>query len=118
MLELLPESHTNVIALEAGREVTSEDCQALMPYLQKTIQEQGKVRILILFAEDYRAADMLAIGDLANYAMDHDALEKLALVGAPPWAGGGARLVSIHAGAELKSFERAKLAAAFEWIKA
>ena len=117
MLELLPESRTNVIALEAGQEVTSEDCQALVPYLQKTIQEQGKVRILILFAEDYRAADMLAIGDLANYAVDHDALEKLALVGAPPWAGGGARSISIHANAELRSFTRDKQAAALEWIK-
>ena len=89
-----------------------------MPYLQKTIQEQGKVRILILFDDDYRGADLLAFGDLANYAMDHNALEKMALVGAPPWAGGGARLVSIHAGAELKSFARDKLAVALDWIKA
>jgi hypothetical protein len=118
MLELLPDSHANVIALRADQEVTSEDCHAFMPYLQKTIQEQGKVRILILFNQDYRGADMLAFGDLANYAVDQNALEKMALVGAPQWAGGGARFVSIHAGAELKSFAREKLAAALEWIKA
>ncbi len=118
MLELLPESHPSVIAVKADQEVTAEDCEALMPHLQKTIQEQGKVRILILFERDYRGADLLAFGDLANYAVDHNALEKMALVGAPPWAGGASRLVSIHAGAELKSFERNKLAAAMEWIKA
>jgi hypothetical protein len=118
MIELLPESHANVMALRADQEVTSEDCHAFMPQLQKTIQEQGKVRILVLFEQGYRGADLLAFGDLANYAVDHDALEKMALVGAPPWAGGASRFVSIHAGAELKSFERDKLAAAMEWIKA
>ena len=108
-------------ARTAARKPHKRHCPRGLPstrtYLQKTIQEQGKVRILILFAEDYRAADMLAIGDLANYAVDHDALEKLALVGAPPWAGGGARSISIHANAELRSFARDKQAAALEWIK-
>jgi hypothetical protein len=117
MLELLPESHANVIALKASQEVTAEDCQSFMPYLQKTIQEQGKVRILILFHENYRGADLLAFSDVANYAVDHNALEKMALVGAPPWAGGASRLVSILAGAELKSFERDALATAMEWIE-
>jgi hypothetical protein len=117
MLELLPESRARVIVLKAAQEVTSEDCKSFMPHLQKTIQEQGKLRILILFGENYRGADLLAFGDLANYAVDHHALEKMALVGAPPWAGGASRLVSILAGAELKSFERDALAAAMEWIE-
>jgi len=54
MLEILPESHANILGVKVTGKFTSRDCQELLvPRLKGMIKEHGRVRVLFSLEEDF-----------------------------------------------------------------
>ena len=62
MLEILPESHANILGVKVTGKFTSRDCQEwLIPRLKAMIKEHGRVRVLFSLEEDFQGWDLEAL---------------------------------------------------------
>lgn len=119
MIEVLPGSEGNLLAVKASGTVTDEDYQKVfIPHLESVIKAHpGKVRNLFIFADDFRKYEMAAAWDDAVFGVKHRSdFEKAAVVGGPGWIEWGTKLLSHIVSGEVKHFENE--ADAWAWIKA
>ena len=69
MIEILPESDGNLLAVMAHGEITHEDyIQVLIPRLEKIIDQHGKARLLYAFADDFTGFTLVPCGMTAPSA--------------------------------------------------
>ena len=67
MIEILPESGGNLLAVMAHGEVTHEDyTQVLIPRLEAVIDRHGKARLLYAFADDFTGLPWVPCGMMAR----------------------------------------------------
>ena len=120
MIEILPESGGNVLAVRAGEKLTDADYkETFIPNLEKVIAQHGKARLLFDCGENFRGWEPKAAWDDAKYGIKHrNDFEKIAVVGAGRWIEWATKLDAHFIGGEVKVFPKDQLKDAMEWIKA
>jgi hypothetical protein len=120
MLEILPASQKDVLAVKATGKLTDKDYQeVLIPRLEALIQEYGKVKCLVLFDENFQGWELGALWDDAKFGLRHrNDFSKVAVVGGARWIEWGVKVFSPFMGGEVKTFPPDELSQAIDWIKA
>lgn len=120
MFKILPENDGNILAIEASGKLTPEDYeQMLIPQLNELFAAHKKLRIMIVFADDFACwSSPEAMWDDAKIGLQHpNDFERIALVGAPDWVQWGMKIYSLFVHGAVKSFPRGDEKEAMAWLK-
>ncbi|MDP6389029.1 MAG: STAS/SEC14 domain-containing protein [Alphaproteobacteria bacterium] len=119
MLDVLPESESNVLILHATGKLTDDDYQrVLIPRLEAIIEAYGKARILIEMKEDFEGWELGAAWEDAKLGVRHRTdFEKIAVVGAPQWVDWGAKIGAHFMSGELRTYDEDDFDDALDWIQ-
>jgi hypothetical protein len=119
MIEVLPESQGKVFGIKGSGKITTRDYEeVLIPRLEAVLQEQGKMRLLYLLAEDFEGWEAGAMWDDTKFGLKHRKdFEKVALVGGARWMEVLMKLFGTLMEGEIKNFPREQLQDAWEWLK-
>lgn len=118
MIEILPESQDNVLAVKGSGRLTRRDYQEfLIPSLEAILKDYGKARFLFYMDSGFKGWDVSAAWDYAKLGFKHrDKFEKVAGVCGPKWVHWGMKLTSYLVNGEVKTFECDQHPGAAEWI--
>lgn len=119
MIEILPESQGNILAVKGSGRLTDFDYQTvLIPQLESLIHTYGKVRFLFIMDEDFQGWDLEAAWDDATFGFRHrNDFEKVAVVGGPRWVEWCAKLSAHLLSGEIKTFPPEQVKEAWDWIQ-
>lgn len=113
-LEVGPE---NVATIHVSRTLTADDYQALVPELQRLIEEHGKIR-LIWDMKNFEGWQPGALWQDAKFDLRHnDDVERIAMVGEARWENLMTQLMKPFAKAKVKYFDQAAYEDAQRWIQ-
>ena len=120
MIEILPESQANLVAVQASESLSTEDySQIWIPKLINAIDTHGKIRALIVFDASFQGWQAGAIWEDARFGFQHaNDFEKIALVGASHWIEAVSRLFGHLMEGSVKTFTAEQRAQAFAWVSA
>lgn len=119
MIEILPESTGNLVAVKMGGTLTADDyTEVWVPRLREAIEEHGKVRALLYLDETFDGWEAKAMWEDAKFGLAHFTdFEKIAVVGGADWVGKVSEFFGKLMPAAVKAFPAGSLEEACEWIK-
>jgi len=120
MIEILPESSGNILAVKGAGRLSREDYEnVLLPRLQSLVEEHPEARFLFYMEDDFKGWDLAAAWHYARFGLKHkDRFEKVAAVCGPKWVHFGMKLKSYFVNGDVRSFPCEGGMAAREWIEA
>jgi hypothetical protein len=118
MIEFLPQSHDNFIAIKVGGTLTARDYEReLIPKLDELLSKNSTINILFVMDETFSGWSMNAAWDDATYALKHRAqFDRIAVVGGPAWVGWCMRAGAFLMSGEIRSFASGELESALQWV--
>lgn len=118
MVEILPDSGDNVLAVRGSDRLTRRDYEELLiPSLEAILREHGKARFLFDMDADFKGWYLDAALKYAKFGFRHrDKFEKVAAVCGPKWVQWGMRLTSYLVNGEVKTFACDQRPEALQWI--
>ncbi len=119
MIELMPESSGNFLAVKVSGKLTDEDYKNFwIPKSDELINQFGKIRVLMLMAEDFHGWNLHAAWDDAVFGIKRrHAFAKIAVVGAGKWIKWGADLGAKIMDGEVRTYSDAQLQEALQWVQ-
>ncbi len=119
MIEIMPESEGNILAIKATEKLTSSDYEkVLIPKLNEVIEQQGKARLVLYLPETFEGWELGAAWDDAKFGTKHMRdLDKIAVVGGPKWVQWGMSLGTHFMQGQIKTFPVSEIEPALEWVK-
>jgi hypothetical protein len=106
----------NVLEVQLSGKLTKEAYQELAPVVDQQIQENGKLRILVIL-DDFHGWTAGALWEDMKFDMKHwKDIERLAIVGESKWEQGMAVFCKPFTAAKIKYFDHADVDAAREWV--
>ena len=119
MIEILPESHGNVIGLKASGKVTDQDYkEVIIPKLDSVLSEFDSGKFLYYLSDEFEGFELGAMWDDLKYGTGHnDKFDKIALVGGPKWMEWTTQVCGHFIKAEMKTFEGDQLDEAWQWLE-
>ena len=116
MIELLPQSHANILGFEVSGDVTKADYDVIVPAVQAQVDEAGSVRLLVDL-QDFHTEKAEAWGADLHFGHEyHDSIERLAIVGNRKWQEWLARLAKPFYSRDARFFE--SRTEAWAWLTA
>jgi SpoIIAA-like len=118
MIEILPETGGNLLAVMAHGEVTHEDyIQVLIPHLEAIIDQHGKARLLYAFADDLTGFTLGAMWDDGAFGFTHlSSFDKVAVVTDVGWIRGAVTIFGPLMSGQVRLFPAGDLDGARSWI--
>ena len=118
MIEILPESEGNLVAVKASQFLSTEDyTQIWIPKLNAAIETHGKIRALILFDASFQGWQAGAIWEDAKFGFHHaNDFEKIALVGASHWVEAVTKLFGHLIEGSVRTFSDEQRQEALGWV--
>lgn len=119
MIEVMPESHENFLALRVTGKLTDQDyMKVFIPRLEDLIRTHGKARVLLYADEGYRGIEWAAVRDDVRFGLRHrNDFLKVAIVGAPRWVDWTMKVSSWIMEGEVKTFPAERLWEAGDWCR-
>jgi hypothetical protein len=119
MLEILPESHDNILAVKGSQKLTQQDYEeVLIPRLDALMSEHSKARFAFFMDEDFKGWDIDAALHYAKFGLKHRRrFEKVAVVCGPKWVHWGMKVKSYFVPGEVRAFSCDETPQAREWIE-
>ncbi len=119
MIEIMSETEEKILAVKATEKLTFEDYEEVfIPKLNQLIQEYGKIRVLMYFAENFAGWETEAAWDDAKYGIKHrNDFEKIAVVGGSKWVEWVTRISAYFIDGQVKTYEASDFQAAISWVK-
>lgn len=120
MIEIMPESAGNMLAVKPNGKLTAVDYERVfIPALEKLLESHGCFRVLFNLTSGFEGWEAGAAWDDAKFALKHrNDMEKVAVVGGPKWVKWSTTIAGHLMGGEVETFSEDELAKAMEWIKA
>lgn len=118
MLKILPSSKDAFIAIQATGTLSSEDYDAVLPDIEKTIQKHGKIRIYADMVDFNGWEPMAAWKDMAFGVAHWNDLDKIAIVGDAKWEEWAATMANTMMHGEVRHFPVREQNEALQWAKA
>ncbi len=118
MLQFIPVSDGNTIAVRASGKLTHEDYQNFLPQLEQQIKEFGKVSMLFEF-DNFTGWELEAAKDDFKYGMKHlTDFERIAMVGDKGWEHWMALMAKpFLLSGKVRYFNRENLQDAWDWLR-
>ena len=118
MIEILPESGGNLLAVMAHGEVTHEDyTEVLIPRLEQILDQHGKARLLYAFADDFTGFTLGAMWDDGAFGLTHlSSFDKVAVVTGVGWIRGAVTMFGPLLSGQVRLFPAGDLDRARSWI--
>lgn len=119
MIQKLSESTGNVLGFRITGEITKKRREQVSSTLAEAIAEHGAIRLLLII-EPYRDITIGADGLYENlkFVMPHtQGIEKLAVVGHKVSEGTYMAIFGLFSGMVVEYFDRARLEAAWKWVR-
>jgi hypothetical protein len=118
MIEILPESHDNVLGIKAVGTITDKDYkEVIIPKLDSILSEYGKSKFLYYLSDEFKGFELGAMWDDLKYAGGHnDKFDKVALVGGSRWMQWISNVCGHFVSGEMKTFDMDELDEAWQWI--
>jgi hypothetical protein len=114
MVETTPGQYLEV---HISGKLEREDYGAFAPAVERLIEEQGKIRMLVLL-EDFRGWDAGALWEDIKFEVKHfNDIERLAIVGENRWEQGMAVFCKPFTTAEVKYFPHEQATEARLWLE-
>ena len=119
MIEILPQSEGNLIAVQFGGKLTLADYENVwVPKLMDAIERCEKVRVLIYLDETFDGWETAVLWEDTKVGLKTiNAYEKIALVGGPDWMAKITDLLAHFMPDSVKTFPSGELDEAYGWIK-
>lgn len=120
MIQILPQSHDNILAVKGEGRLTREDYEdVLIPRLQSLVEENPKARFLFYMDEDFKGWDPVAAWHYTRFGLKHrNQFEKVAAVCGPKWVHFSMKLKSYFVDGDVRTFPCAQSVDAWNWIEA
>lgn len=120
MIDILPESHDNVIGIKASGKVTDRDYkEVIIPKLDDVLSRYDKGSFLYYLSDEFEGFELGAMWDDLKYAgSHHKKFDKIALVGGPKWIDWTSKVCGHLVDCEIKTFEDEQLDTAWQWLNA
>jgi hypothetical protein len=116
MIQVLQGLGDGVLGVRLSGRLHDEDHDRFVPMVDRATTEQGKVRLLVEFADFHGWSDHALWNDL-NFAAEHSRdIERLAMVGATEWEDWMAKVAEPFTKAEIRRFGPEQTDMAREWI--
>ena len=119
MLELLPDSAGNVLALKFAGKLTDHDYRDVMPRLEEILRHYPKARFFIYVDGPFQGWEPAAAWDDLTFGLKHrHDFERAAVVGGPEWWD---RITKIFAHLEhedIRTFPAGQYQEAWDWVNA
>ena len=119
MIEILPESTGNTLAVKATETLTDADYKEVwIPALENLINEFGKINALLYLDENFQGWEPKALWDDALFAVKHrKGFSRMAVVGGAKWMDWGTKIGELLMDeCEIKTFAIEDAQKAFDWI--
>lgn len=117
MVELLNETHDNVIATKAKGKLAPADYKQLSPLVEETVKRHGRIRWLMDLTE-FEGWEPASVWKEAKFDFQHFRdLEKVAVVGDSKWTQLLANVMDPLTPAEVKFFSPDERGVAKGWIE-
>jgi len=119
MIEIMPESHDNILGARAIGKLTDDDYKnVLIPRMEELAEEHGNARFLFFLDEGFEGWEPEAAWDDAKFGVKlQKGLERMAVVGGPKWVEWGMKLDNYITHTEVKTFPTDELQEAWDWIE-
>lgn len=115
MFELAEESGPFVVIRASGK-LDAQDYQVLVPELERIIESEGKLRLLLLL-EDFHGWDAGALLEDLRFDIAHRTdFERTAVVGDRTWLKWATRLTAPFFSGQFRYFEPSDVDAARTWV--
>ncbi|MEA3291871.1 MAG: STAS/SEC14 domain-containing protein [Pseudomonadota bacterium] len=120
MIEILPDSEGDLLAVKATGKLTAEDYdQVFVPQVESRIQSYGKARLLLHLDERFSGWEVGAMWEDAKFGIRHrHDFSKIAVVGGAAWIDWSAKMAAHFMDGQLKTFAGPELQSAWAWVKA
>lgn len=120
MITILPETSTDALIVKASGKLSMENYEKVfIPALEKLIEVQGQISVLIFFDDSFEGWEIGAMWDDAKFGLKHvNDFKKLAVVGASALVDWGARVGAHLMSGEVKTFASDEFDQAVDWVKA
>jgi len=118
MIEILPQSHDNVVGIKASGTVTDADYKdVIIPKIDSVVSTYDKSRFLYYLGDDFKGFELGAMWDDLKYASGHhEKFDRIALVGGPKWVDWTSKVFGHMVDAEIRTFEGDQLDEAWNWL--
>ena len=117
MIRKLEKSKGKVIGFELSGKLHDEDYQVLVPEVEKVIDREGSVRLL-LHLVDFQGWDLHAAWDDMKFGVKHYRdFERVAIVGDKTWEEWMARLATPFTSSGSRFFHDDEIEAAWDWLE-
>jgi len=118
MIEILPESSENLLAVKATEKLTAKDYEEIfIPKLNELIRQYGKIRVLFCLADSFKGWEFGAMWDDAKFGIKHrNDFEKIAVAGGPNWVQWATKIAAHFIKCDVKTFKTEELQEALNWI--
>ena len=119
MIEIMSETEGKMLAVKATEKLTYDDYEEVfIPKLNQLIEEYGKIRVVMNFAENFTGWEPEAAWDDAKFGIQHrNDFEKIAVIGGPKWVEWAIRLSAYFIYGEVKTYEASDFQDAISWVK-
>ncbi len=119
MIQILPESSGNVLAIKGIDKLTADDYEKVfIPALTKLIEAEQKINVLFSFDENFHGWELGAAWDDIKFGMAHSKdFAKVALVGSPKWVAWITKLSMHLFNCQARTFDNDDFAEALAWLR-
>ena len=119
MIEIMPETEGNVLVVKATEKLTAGDYEeAFIPKINQLIEEYGKVRVVVLLAENFSGWEIGAAWDDAAFGIQHrNDFEKMAVVGGPKWVQWATKISFNFMDCQVAVYDLPDFQRAVAWVK-
>lgn len=117
MFQEIPVNEPQVFAFKAVGRLTHDDYQTFLPRLEKILQQDGRISIL-LELENFHGWELQAAMDDYRFGMDHqDSFERIAIIGDKRWEEWLALLARPFVKADIRFFVPEQIGEAWDWLR-
>ncbi|MDP8298492.1 MAG: STAS/SEC14 domain-containing protein [Candidatus Tantalella remota] len=119
MINILPESHDNIVGVKASGKVTDADYKdVIIPKLDSVLSEYDKSNFLYYLSDEFEGFELGAMWDDLKYASGHHKkFNKIALVGGNKWVEWSTSVCGHMMNAEIRTFSDDQLSDAWQWVE-
>jgi hypothetical protein len=115
-VELREEAGGKCLLVQLSGKLTKEDYQHFVPEVERLIQREGKIRMLVRM-HDFHGWTMGALWEDIKFDLKHFAdIERLALVGERQWEAGMAVFCKPFTRATIRYFDKSQYDEAQRWL--
>ncbi len=119
MIEIMSESKGNILVVKATEKLTAKDYEeAFIPKINQLIEGYGKVRVVVLLAENFSGWEIGAAWDDAVFGIQHrNDFEKMAVVGGPKWVQWATKISAHFMDGQVAVYDIPDFKSAVDWVK-